>query len=64
MDPGQDVKINPPNLLKESEFSKNLIIDNPQKLLYYQRTELCKTMSGIPLYKVIISRDYRCQKKN
>lgn len=64
LDPGPSVKINPPELLKNNRFQQNLIVDNPQKLLYYQRTEMCRTLTGIPLYKIVISRDLKCQKKN
>lgn len=50
--------------MEENQFQRNLIIDNPQRLLFYQRTELCRTMSGIPLYKIVVSRDLRCARKN
>jgi len=57
-------KINPAAIKEQNQFQKNLVIDNPNKLMYYQRTELCRTMTGLPLYKIIISRDLRCQRKN
>lgn len=53
-----------PKMMKENQFQKNILIENPQKLMYYHRTELCKTLSGIPLYQIVISRDQRSAKKN
>lgn len=41
-----------------------MVIDNPRKFIYYQRKELCRTLSGVPLYKIWIGRDQRSIRKN
>ena len=51
-------------MMNENQFQKNILIENSQKLMYYHRTELCKTLSGVPLYQIVISRDQRSAKKN
>jgi hypothetical protein len=51
------VKYSSQKMLRENQFQKTLLIENPSKLIYYQRTELCRTLAGNPLYKIVISRD-------
>jgi hypothetical protein len=59
-----EIKYNTTKMLKENQFQKTILIENSQKLMYYQRTELCRTLAGNPLYKIVISRDQRCARKN
>lgn len=51
-------------MLQTNQFQKNIIIDNPNRCIYYSREELCKTMSGMALYKIVVGRDYKSVKKN
>jgi len=40
------------------------VLENHSKCIYYKRTELCKSLAGLPLYKIIISRDAKSAEKN
>jgi len=41
-----------------------VIIENPNRVICYQRTEFSRTLSGLPLYKIVISRDHKSMRKN
>lgn len=56
--------VNPQSIVNSNQFQKNVIIDNPQKVIHYVREELCKTMSGMALYKIVIGRDAKSVRKN
>lgn len=56
--------VNPQSIVHSNQFQKNIIIDNPYKVIYYAREELCKTMSGMALYKIVIGRDSKSVRKN
>lgn len=50
--------------LRANKFQKNVVIENQNRLIYYQRHEFTKTLTGMPLYKIVISRDQRSLRKN
>jgi hypothetical protein len=56
--------VNPQSIVHSNQFQKNVIIDNPHKVIHYAREELCKTMSGMALYKIVIGRDAKSVRKN
>jgi hypothetical protein len=56
--------VNPQSIVHSNQFQKNIIIDNPYKVIHYAREELCKTMSGMALYKIVIGRDAKSVRKN
>lgn len=56
--------VNPQSIVHSNQFQKNVIIDNPHKVIHYVREELCKTMSGMALYKIVIGRDAKSVRKN
>jgi len=56
--------VNPQSIVNSNQFQKNIIIDNPSKVIHYAREELCKTMSGMALYKIVIGRDAKSVRKN
>lgn len=59
------MKINPHSIVvQQNAFLKNVTIDNPNKLIFYQRTEFCRSTAGIPLYKIVIARDQRGFRRN
>mgnify|MGYP000868842157 CR=1 FL=1 len=63
-EPKKESIVNPMSIINQNQFQKNIIIDNPGKLLYYSREEFCKTISGLALYKIVVGRDLRSVKKN
>lgn len=63
-EPKKESIVNPMSIINQNQFQKNIIIDNPNKLLYYSREEFCKTISGLALYKIVVGRDLRSVKKN
>ena len=56
-EPKKESIINPMSIINLNKFQRNIIIDNPNKLMYYTREEFCKTISGMPLYKIVVGRD-------
>ena len=37
--------------------------ENKQQLIYYRREELCRSVCGLPIWQITISRDSKPQKK-
>ena len=46
------------------KFKKEVVIESSVSNIYYKRVEFCRAISGLPLHKIVIARDYKSSLKN